>query len=292
MATETGLSYAGNITGKRVLRIRETHVRDHIATLIRQKRAGAAKLDLVLRAIALAPGHTGKRQLPGLVLPRIRYEEIHDLARSPLAYGSDLEDPKVVDAKRKWIAEQLRVLEKLQLLRREPRPGKRPRIVVLRDDGSGDPFDDPDGSPGNSYVRISGELLASGWLADLSASELAFYIAAMIAERYESDRRRRLREGANTESSLGEGQWFRSLSWFAGEDGFSGGNRVLIPFSTASLDRGLRSLLRKGYVSKTTIKTDPVTKRRFETRRRNLYTNHFVVGGLEAQESMRDSAAT
>ena len=53
----------------------------------------------------------------------------------------------------------------MKLVRREPRPGKRPRLVVLRDDGSGQPFDDPDGSPGNTYVRILGSVIASGALA-------------------------------------------------------------------------------------------------------------------------------
>jgi hypothetical protein len=57
-----GLRYKQpNLVGKHVFRVREIHVRDHLVPLLRKNRLGAAKLDLILRGLALNPQHTGKR---------------------------------------------------------------------------------------------------------------------------------------------------------------------------------------------------------------------------------------
>jgi hypothetical protein len=66
------------------------------------------------------------------------------------------------------------------LLKREDRPGRHPRITVLHDDGSGRPFDDPDGSPNNTYVTILGGIIASGALAEWTTAQIAFYFFAMV----------------------------------------------------------------------------------------------------------------
>ena len=98
----------------------------------------AAKLDLVLRGAALLPEHAGKHA-PGTVLYAYSYERLHDLCRPANTFGdfgSEVDTPaEVVAAKRKWVGEQLRRLEALALIRRVERPGRRPYLIVLRDDG-------------------------------------------------------------------------------------------------------------------------------------------------------------
>jgi hypothetical protein len=47
--TARGLCYIGAHFGKHFFRIRETHVRDHLALLLTQRRLGAVKLDLIVR---------------------------------------------------------------------------------------------------------------------------------------------------------------------------------------------------------------------------------------------------
>jgi hypothetical protein len=189
--------------------------------------------------------------------------------------------------KRKWVGEQLSRLEQLGLLRRETRPGKRPKLVVLRDDGSGDLFDDPDGTTGNTYVSILGAIVASRALAKWGAPGLAAYLAAMVGERHASPR----------PAKPGTGKWFRSLAWFADVDGFYGPNdRVKIAFSEATLERGLKSLEKGGLISRKRISVAPGTNRRLSGPR-NLYTNNFATlravpapFGDEAEEANIDDA--
>jgi hypothetical protein len=172
-----------SLVGKHVFRVREIHVRDHLVPLLSKNRLGAAKLDLILRGLALNPQHTGKRSTPGLVLNNFAYEDLHDLARGASWFGGDKADdlqpydPDLARLKRKWVGEQLQALEAMRLVRREPRPGDHPTIVVLRDDGSGESFDDPDGSPGNTYVSIQGAIIASGALVEWDTARLTFYLS-------------------------------------------------------------------------------------------------------------------
>lgn len=272
-----GLAYGPGIWGKHLFRVRESHVRDHLGPLLAQRALGAVRLDLVLRGLALNPAHSGRRPRPGVVLPQHGYETLHDLAREANRYEPDIErlessdDPKARRLKRKWVGEQLAKLEKLSLIERTERPGRRPELIVLRDDGSGDDFDDPDGTPGNSYLTVLGGVIASGALAEWTAPELAAYLAAMVAERYERDRRRR--RGIDP-GPVGGGHWFRPLSWFSDASMRNPGDTTL-PFSVSTLERGFAIHRKNGLVSVEKTRLIPGTGRRFKTGTRNIYRNSF-----------------
>lgn len=175
------------------------------------------------------------------------------------------------------MGQQLARLEEARLVRREARPGKRPLIVVLRDDGSGEPLDDPDGSPGNTYVTILGAVIATRTLAGWTASELAAYLAAMDAERHDLGRDR----------EPGAGKWFRPLTWFADADGLYGpDSRVRIGFSAPTLERGIKKLEAAELISRERILVAPGTNRRLSGPR-NLYTNNFA--SLRKQASAKEA---
>lgn len=272
-----GLRYGPDVVGKHQFRVRERHVADHLALLIQGKAPGAAKLDLVLRGVALSPDYSGKRT-PGLVLPAYGYSHLFDLTENPDRYGPavDLLDypPEAVRAKRKWVGEQLQRLTALKLVKRNDRPGHRPELIVLRDDGSEGTFDDPDGKgQANAYVTITGSIISTGQFRSWGGPELAFYLAAMVAERYSANRLRVL-EGVTKPWAAGAGQWFQTLDWFADPDGRRPAGQIRIPFSVPTLERGLRRLVDQGLVERETIRRDPLTGRRF-ARPRNLYTNKF-----------------
>ncbi len=284
-----GLRYKQpNLVGKHVFRVREFHVRDHLVPLLRKNRLGAAKLDLILRGLALNPQHTGKRSTPGLVLNRFAYEDLHDLARGANWFGAGKTsgtysyDPDLARLKRKWVGEQLQVLEAMRLVRRDPRPGDHPTIVVLRDDGSGEAFDDPDGTPGNTYVSILGGIISSGALAEWDTARLTFYLAAMIAEWHSVRLPFRLPPAileqfpalAVRGAEPGTGSWYRPLTWFNNasqrED-----NAVLIPFSTSTLERGVKAFSAEGLIEVHKLSRSPRTGRPFKSGPRNLYVNKF-----------------
>ena len=156
-----GIEYAPGVVGKYLFRVRETYVAGTAADLIRSRRVGALKLDLVLRGLALLPEHAGGRE-PGHVLRRrgsLSYQLLHDLCRDP--HGSpqqaphDIEDDAAtLEKKRTWVREQLQVLEARQLVQRSTDPrGRRPEITVLRDRCDGEPFDDP-GATANRHRRL------------------------------------------------------------------------------------------------------------------------------------------
>jgi hypothetical protein len=258
------------VVGKHLFRIREHHVADHLVPLISSRAAATAKLDLVLRCIALSPQHTGRR-VPGLVLPQCSWELLHDLSKGDQGLGDvgpgmDA-SPEALKLKRKWVGQQLKRLEEMRLVRREARPGNRPRLLVLRDDGSGQPFDDPDGSLGNTYISILGSVVGSRALASWGAPELSAYLAAMAAERSEN------RQGRNIEP--GTGRWYRPLAWFADKNGLYGpSNRVRMGFSVPTLERGIASLEASRLISRRRILRNPRTNRRLKGPR-NLYFNNF-----------------
>jgi len=258
------------VVGKHLFRIRERHVADHLVPLISSRAVATAKLDLVLRCIALSPQHAGKR-VPGLVLPQCSWELLHDLSKGDQGLGavSPGMDPsvKVLKLKRKWVGQQLKRLEEMKLVRRIPRPGNRPQLLVLRDDGSGQPFDDPDGSRGNTYISILGSAIGSRALASWGAPELSAYLAAMAAERSES------RPGRSIEP--GTGRWYRPLAWFADKDGLYGpSDRVRMGFSVPTLERGIAKLEASKLMSHRRILRNPRTNQRLRGPR-NLYFNNF-----------------
>lgn len=266
----TGLRYSGAVIGKHTFRLRERHVAEHLAPLLTSKAPGAVKMDLVLRGIALLPHHAGQRRA-GLVLPSISYEDLHDLCRPSAIYMTTIPEDEFSDAdtlekKRKWVGEQLQRLEALNLVRREAQPGDRPLLLVLRDDGSREPLDDPNGWKGNSYVTVSGALIASGRLQVWGAPELAAYLAAMVADRFARFR--------DPSMPIGGATWFQPLDWFANGQGRRPAGHVAIPFSTRTLERGFRSLRESGLIDIRRTRKDP-RGGRFK-RPRNVYVNQFA----------------
>jgi hypothetical protein len=240
---------------------------------MKNRALGAAKLDLVLRGVALQEAHAGRREV-GLVLPSYSWEQLHDLTRTTTSLGVTPPDidapPEVVRLKRKWVGRQLRHLEELKLVRRIEQPGKRPKLIVLRDDGTGKPLDDPDGQPGNTYVTILGGIIASGALAAWSTPALSAYLAAMVAERHDPAAQKR-----RSDRNAGEGRWFRALAWFADTDGHYGPEaRVRLPFTVPTLERGFKQLERDGLVAWQTHSFNPRTLRRLSGPR-NFYKNNF-----------------
>lgn len=270
-----GLRYRPHdVIGKHLFRVRETYLRDHVAPLLRSNRADAVKVDLVLRGLALSPQHLGQRRIPGFVLPHITYEDLFDLVRPADDYGrptdpaGDLYDAEVREKKRKWVGEQLQLLQQRRLVHRVDRPGRRPHLVVLRDDGAGKLFDDPDGTTGNTYVTVLGAIIASGELVKWGTAELATYLAAMVAEWHDPT-------FDSAKVPAGSGRWYRPVSWFNSDR--RPAHHVRIPFSEATLERGLKRLIAGGLIAKDQRLRDPATGRRFRTGRRNVYTNRFAI---------------
>lgn len=267
------MNYGRGVTGKYLFRVREQHVADHLIPMMRSGSAGAAKLDLLLRGVGLYEEHAGKRKV-GTVLPFHSYEDLHDLIRKSDTGSEPLNldaNAKALKLKRKWIGAQLRLLEGRKLIERTKQSGRRPTLRVLCDDGLKKPLDDPDGSPGNSYVTVLGGAFSSRAMAGWGVPELSAYLAAMAAER--SSRRR---EGKKAPEP-GSGPWFRSLAWFADSDDFYGpAGRVKLPFSEATLERGVARLEEAGHLTRRRIHSDPVTGTRFAGPR-TLYTNRFAL---------------
>lgn len=279
-----GLQYAPGIRGKVLFRVRETYVAGPVADMISKRRFGAAKLDLVLRALALLPGDSGAR-VPGTVLrhgDRVSYEALHDLCRDPRTYTFDspqdeIDDPSVREKKRTWVGEQLQELEHRALVRRDPGPrGRRPELVVLSDLGDGSAFDDPgvESRKGTSYVTVLGSVLTLRNFRQWGAPEIAAYLCAMAADRFARHRHHRL-TGELIE--VGCATWFRQADWFNSRNPHLARpeGHVPFPFSTSTIERGLRSLRKQGLIVAEPSLVDPETGRRFQSGRRMVYTNRF-----------------
>ena len=255
--------------GKFLIRIRLAHVTDRYAPMIAKKSIGAVKLDLLLRTIALLPDDAGARK-PGYVLRDWGYEHLHDLVREgPISRTKqDLPDREVRHLKRKWVDNQVRKLVAARLLRVQPVPGKRPRLIVLRDDGRGGAFDDPGATGDNPYVTIRGSLIASDTFAAWGAPEVAAMLAALYAEFYaERPRGRPL-------SADGTGRWWRQLAWFNNPAWHPLG-RPMLPFSKSLLERGFATLAEQRLITRTRVLHDPRTKKRFPISR-VVYRNRFT----------------
>ena len=233
-----------------------------------RRQIGAAKLDLLLRGIALPPD-IGERPQPGVVMQRYRYEHLYDVINTGHRLGAQQPGqdppPSVLRLKRKWVRDQLLRLEALQLVERTLQKGRRSHLRVLSDDGSGRAFDDPDGSEGNLYITILGSVISSGKLAEWGAPELSAYLAAMVAERYAPGDR----------PDAGTGRWFRSLRWFRDVERYGPKERTPMPFGIATLERGFVKLEEDFLITHEHITNDPYTKHRLQGRR-NLYRNRFA----------------
>jgi hypothetical protein len=292
-ATETdqkGLHYGPRVVGKHLFRIREHHVADHLIPLMRRKALGAVKLDLILRGIALQERHRGERQV-GTVLPAYSWIDLHDLARPRDIVSTrpaDIdESSEVRRLKRKWVGDHLATLEELRLMKRVERPGKRPQVIMLCDDGQGGPLDDPDGTEGNWYVTIHGGVISTGALARWGTAETSGYLAAMVAERNDDAARELSRK------QPGMATWFRSLGWFADKNGFYGPpGRIRLPFSESTLDRGFKGLETEGLLYRQRIVINPRTGQPLQGPRIK-YTNRFgtLVSATDTLEDQAFAAA-
>lgn len=271
--SRSGVEYLPGVTGKYLFRIRQSHVAAHIGPLIARNAAGAVKLDLALRGLALLERDAGQRA-PGTLLPRIRYEELHDVCRDAHHFTiglpeNALDEPEVREKKRQWVRRQLKVLEGLGLVEIELREGKRPLITVLADDGSGRPFDDPGARAserGNSYVTIHGSVIASDGFCSWRAPEIVAYLCAMTAERFDP----------SPPKIAGTGTWYRPADWFGGAHRLQG--HVLYPFAERTIRSGLQRLEQGGWVTSAPLRRDPRTRRRFSYPKK-LYTNRFDTAG-------------
>ena len=286
LRTSRGVAYGPGVTGKFQFRVRELHVAETYVPLLKAKKLGAVKLDLVLRGIALLPQHAGNRE-HGLVLPDVSYQSLHDICRPPSRFSmrspeDEIDDRKILKLKRNWVGRQLEILEQAGAIRRESGHRGRPRIIVQRDHGIG-PFDDPDGKKGNSYITISGPVI-SQWLKYWGAPEVSAYLAAMIADRYA-----RIKNLGRFER--GGAIWFETLDWFADPHGYRLQGHVRIGFAPRTLQRGLANLRTDNLVTweHQTIRPDK-PGHRFRSGRRNIYTNHFDQVDAEATVSQQKVA--
>ena len=273
---QKGIWYRPRVPGKFMLRLREAYVAGPAADMVAARRFGALKLDLLLRGLALPPAHATPNE-PGFVprhRGRLTYEALHDICRdrSRFSYHPDAADtPEVVDKKRTWIREQLQELERRDLVRREPTPKRgRPDIVVMRDLADGEPFDDPDGNTGGPYITILGAVLASEHFPRWGAPQVAAYLCAMKADRDA------LHRDPNP-GPRGSATWFRQADWFNGTNpNFQmPPGHIAWPFSTVTIQRGLRELRSDGLIQARRTIRNPETKRRFASGPRMVYTNQF-----------------
>ena len=259
------------VRGKHIYRVRQSYLRDVAAPLLASRNLSALKLDLVLRGLALRAQDLGNRDdEPGLVLPTYPWEALHDLCRPTTHFRGrqsigEVSSQRDRDLKNEWVRTQLARLEGLKLVRREPKPGSRSRLYVLSDRGDGQLYDDP-GDAGDPYVRLLGAVIACGAWAEWSTREVVGYLAALVAQGYDTHRDQAL---------PGAGRWWRPAAWFADDDGRRPDNHIRIPFSESTVKRGVRALVEDGWIHARWISENPDTGARLGQHRR-LYTNRFI----------------
>lgn len=278
---KAGMAYAPGITGKGAFRLRERYIAESVAPMICARRVGAVKLDLILRGLALLPAHAGKRE-PGHLLRhegKLGYQMLHDLCRDHAHFATqaphDFEDDSdTLDKKRIWVREQLLELERRSLVVRRPDLlGRRPDIVVLRDLADGEPYDDPTGKDGG-YVTVHGAIISSSNFRRWGAPEVVAYLCAMTADRFA---RNRCKERKVEIPAEGSATWFRQADWFNNENKLvrRPEGHVAYPFSTMTIQRGLRKLRSEGLIGGRRTIINPETGQRFKTGPRMVYENRF-----------------
>lgn len=281
-----GIEYRPGVTGKKLFRVSELYLAEHVAPLVKSRRIDAVKLDLILRGIALLPQHAGRRQ-PGTVLragERLDYSGIHDLVRDPHRFSATWpedadDDPVERDKKREWVREQLQVLEARKLLKRVDMGDGRYRIIMLCDIGTGAPYDDPGAKrTRRSYVTIPGSVLALPEFRDWGGPELAGFLCALVADRYA---RNAARKAGGPAPEPGAATWYRQAAWFNNENGYRPEGNIALPFSTTTIERGLKAMRDRGHISGHRGTKAPTGKRLLHPRM--IYTNGFHLVGAGAE---------
>lgn len=278
-----GWEYRPNVIGKFLYRVSQRYVADHLGELVRTRRVGAAKLDIVLRGLALSPDHAGARE-PGTVIRkagRTDYAALHDLVHDrhrfslapEEAYESTREE---LDRKQEWVREQLRLLETRGLLERRKRRGGPRQIVMLSDLGDGRPYDDP-GAEGRPYITLHGPLVSSAEFIDWGAPDIVGYVCALTAERFARPADR----PDGKKKPHGSGRWYRQADWFNNGNGYRFEDDIVYPFSTSTIERGLKAMRDRGLVDGERRKTAP-DGTRFD-HPRMIYKNRFYRLGAGAE---------
>jgi len=281
-----GLEYGPGIVGKRLFRVSEQYVSAHVAALIEARRPDAVKLDLILRGLALSPAHSGKRT-PGVVLrhrERVDYAALHDLVRDPRRFSLTKPEDEDEDAadrnkKREWVREQLQLLEARKLLLRTDLGDGRRQITMLSDLGNGDPFDDPGANTTlRSYVTILGTVLAAPDFRSWGSPEIVGFLCAMVADRYARNAHKKQH---HVDLETGSAVWYRQASWFNNTSGYRPEGHVVLPFSTTTIERGLKAMRQLGYIDSERKRRSPEGKK-FQ-HPRLIYTNKFNSIGATAE---------
>lgn len=150
---------------------------------------------------------------------------------------------------------------------------------MLRDLGDGELFDDP-GSKANrrSYVTILGNVLAGADYRNWGSPELVGFLCAMVADRYA---RNQYQRAHGVEVEPGSATWYRQADWFNNENGHRPEGHVVLPFSTTTIERGLKAMRKLHYVDGVRRKKSPEGKR-FD-HPRMIYTNKFHLVGAGAK---------
>ncbi|RWA19967.1 hypothetical protein MELE44368_18825 [Mycolicibacterium elephantis DSM 44368] len=93
-----------------------------------------------------------------------------------------LPDPSKNGARR--VSDALKTLAEFRLITVEPRRGECPRVTLLREDGSDQPYSVPRGTNGDFYFQIPAQMWTSGTMQQLSAPGLAMLIAVLAEQKY------------------------------------------------------------------------------------------------------------
>jgi hypothetical protein len=78
----------------------------------------------------------------------------------------------------------------------------------------------------------------------------------------------------------GSATWYRQADWFNNANGYRPEGHVVLPFSTTTIERGLKAMRDRGYISADRKKKGP-DGRRFQ-HPRLIYTNRFNASGNTA----------
>jgi hypothetical protein len=209
---------------------------------------------------------------------------MHDLVRDPRRFSmvapeDEDDDAEDREKKREWVREQLQVLEGRNLLDRDDMGDGRTQIVMLCDLGTSAPFDDPGAKETRrSYITVPGDVLALEEFTNWGAADLAGFLCALVADRYA---RNAARKADKDVPETGSATWYRQADWFNNRNGYRPAGNIALPFSTSTIERGLKSMRRRGHILGQRTKKNPDGGRFLHPRM--VYTNQFHLVGAGAE---------